>query len=282
MNAREARWLLTALLCIAGCRHSPAHEDIVGKMGLTETALGRSLVQNAAAIANSWMGPDTQLRFVPAWQPGGSEKPNLTIPVYAISELHAPASYMVAVPAHCKCVFVQPNAYQAWLKNHLSHRGPNLEISEDRLLAFMLLHEAGHIAHGDPGEFDGTGSGALNTDLTVDKQREQNADEFAVEQLKGASSRMKDTTAWLNALNATKDLSNLSFELDGARIFDHPGQDAYYDTGYTHPNFELRVLTVNDQISDTPESRRLVDNFLARRVPHDDMLYRAPSLLGPH
>jgi hypothetical protein len=146
----------------------------------------------------------------------------------------------------------------------------------------MLLHEAGHVAHGDPGEFDGSDSGALNTDATIEKQREENADAFAVEQLKGATSRMKDTTAWLNALNATKDLSNLSFEMDGARMLDHPGPNAFYDTGYTHPNFELRILTVNDQISGTPGSHQLLENFLTRRTQHDNVLYQAPSLLGRH
>jgi hypothetical protein len=249
-------------------------------MGLTETVLGRALVENAVAIANSWTEPTFKVKFIPTWKASPSTGPTDAVPVFAISELHAPANYMVAVPAQCRCVFVQPRAYQTWLHNHLSNRGPTLEISEERLLAFMLLHEAGHITHGDPGEFDGSGSGSLNTDMTVEKQREENADTFAVGQLKDAISRTKDITPWLNALNASKDLSNLSFEMDEVRMLDHPGSDAYYDVGYTHPNFELRVLTVNDLISNTPLSHQLVENFLSRRTPYGPVLFQAPSLLG--
>jgi hypothetical protein len=167
-------------------------------MGMSETVLGHALLENALALSNTWIDPDKGIRFAPSWtKSDGSTKG--VVPVYAISTFNAPVNYMIAVPAGCRCVFIQPRAYEDWLDKHLSQDGNRLEVDETRLLAFMLLHEAGHISNGDLGEFDGSGSGSLNTDSTADKQREERADAFAVEQVKHALARTKDISAWLNA-----------------------------------------------------------------------------------
>lgn len=270
-------------LFLLGCSRHSLPDDPVERMGLTGTALGRSLIEKAADLANSWMEPNSGSRFAPAWKaPDPKESKNI-VRIYAISDLHAPAAYMVAVPTHCRCVFVQPRAYENWFQNHLSHDSQTLEVSEERLLAFMLLHEAGHITHGDPGEFDGSETGVLNTGTTVEKQREQNADSFAVEQLKRAMDRRKDVTTWLNAQYASADLANLAFEMQQVREMRFFGSEslgtpeAFYDLGYTHPNFELRLLTVNDMISNTATSHQLLANFLGKRMPRSPVLFEAPN-----
>jgi len=271
--------VLTIALFILGCRYGSRNEDPVAGMGLTETVLGRALVEKSVSLANSWLERGIGIHFMPSWKtPSGTDARD-AVPVYAISELHAPANYMVAVPARCHCVFVQPRVYETWLRDHPSHSGLTLEVLEERLLAFMLIHEAGHIAYGDPGQFDSSNSGSLNTDATAEKQREESADAFAVEQLRGALTRTKDTDAWLNALNATKDLANLSFEMQQVRSEQCFGSEslhtpaAFYDVGYTHPNFELRVLTVNNLISNTETSRQLLANFQAGRAPQSSVLF---------
>jgi hypothetical protein len=58
------------------------------------------------------------------------------------------------------------------------------------------------------------------------------------------------------------------------RTLSHP---AAYDLGYTHPNFELRLLTVNDMISNTPTSHRLLESFLAKRAAGTSILYQSPA-----
>jgi hypothetical protein len=76
---------------------------------------------------------------------------------------------------------------------------------------------------------------------------------------------------------------SLSFEMQQVRSERYFGSSllhtpaAFYDTGYTHPNFELRVLTVNDRISNTEASHQLLANFLAGRAPQSPVLFQAPS-----
>lgn len=275
--------LVFGIVLTSGCTHQPRTEDPVAVMGLTETALGRAVIEKAVDIANSWINPELGMRFAPSWQKQDLKQAKGVIPVYSIAELHAPATDIVAVPTHCHCVFVQPRAYEKWLENHISHTSQTLEVSEERLLAFMLLHEAGHLVHGDPGEFDASSTGSLNTDATNEKQREQAADSFAVEQLKNAMQRKKDVAAWLSAQYASADLANLAFEMQQVREERYFGAEslgtlqAFYDLGYSHPNLELRLLTMNDQISETPTSHELLSNFLARRARHNPVLFREPS-----
>jgi hypothetical protein len=259
--------------------------DLVAQMGLTETALGHPLIERSATIANSWLDPALKTHFTPNWKGPDSLAGGDPVTIYSISEFRAPANYRVAVPVGCLCVFVEPHVFESWLRQHMSSSGITLEVNEERLLAFMLLHEAGHIVDGDPGDFDEGGVGNLNLSPTVKKEREQKADAFAVEQLKGAISRTKEIGPWLDALNATKDLANLSFEMEqvrsqkyfGAALLHTPA--AYYDTGYSHPNFELRILTVNDQISNTETSHQLLASFLEGRGSNaaPTILFQSPG-----
>lgn len=280
--------VLLVFLYFSGCKRNSPTENPVTTIGLTETTLGRSLIEKAADIANSWIDPQVGVHFDPSWKTPDSRQSKDVVLIYAISELRAPSTYMVAVPSHCRCVFVQPHAYENWLRDHMSRNGQRLEVSEERLLGFMLLHEAGHIMHGDPGEFDGSGGGSLNTSTTIEKQREQDADSFAVQQLKHAMERKTDVTAWLNAQYASADLANLAFEMQRVREERFFGAESlgtpqvFYDVGYTHPNFELRLLTVNDLISNTETSHQLLESFLTKRTPQSPVLFQAPHATSPH
>lgn len=277
-----------ALLVVAvGCRRQDnLPDDPVSKVGLTETALGHPLIEQASAYANSWLDPALNTRFAPSWAAPDPHSQSDSVKIYAISEFHAPANYMVAVPVGCRCVFIEPRVYESWLKDHTPSSGATLEVDPQRLLGFMLLHEAGHIVHHDPGDFGEGVQGTLNLDPTEQKDREQKADAFAVEQLEGAIGRRKQLEPWLAALNTTKDLENLSFEMQEVRQKKYFGAvtlhtpAAYYDTSYTHPNFELRILTVNDLVSNTPNSHKLLTDFLEGRISNatPSVLFQAPSL----
>ncbi len=122
------------------------------------------------------------------------------------------------------------------------------------MLGFMLLHEAGHISHGDPGEFDRSGTGSLNTNMTAEKQRETDADSFAVAQLRGAISRTKNYDAWASAQFATIDLSNLAFEMQQVRQERFFGSDLLHTPGnilrpWLHPS-KLRTAVAYGQRHD--------------------------------
>src|ERR1700730_13871683 len=99
------------LLCVFGCRHTPPTQDPVMRMGLTETVLGRSLIENALTIANSWIDPSKGIRFAANWVKQDRSSKDI-VPIYAISTLNAPATYLIAVPSGCRCIFVQPRAYE--------------------------------------------------------------------------------------------------------------------------------------------------------------------------
>ncbi|MDF0522485.1 hypothetical protein P0R31_35180 [Bradyrhizobium yuanmingense] len=44
-------------------------------------------------------------------------------------------------------------------------------------------------------------------------------------------------------------------------------KNLFADSGLSHPNYELRILTVNDIISNSPTSRELVQQFESCRAP---------------
>jgi hypothetical protein len=49
----------------------------------------------------------------------------------------------------------------------------------------------------------------------------------------------------------------------------------FSDAGYTHPNFELRLLTANDMLMHTPQSEQLVQDFMSCRRTPVPALYKA-------
>jgi hypothetical protein len=51
----------------------------------------------------------------------------------------------------------------------------------------------------------------------------------------------------------------------------------FFDLGYTHPNFELRLLTVNDMIANSAVSHQLLQDFLNQRMPQSPVLFQNPS-----
>jgi hypothetical protein len=97
--------------------------------------------------------------------------------------------------------------------------------------------------------------------------------------------RHGQVTPPIEAQMTSVDLNNLSFEMQEVRSLKYfgaasfPTPEAYWDTGYTHPNFELRVLTVNDLVSNTPLSHRLLQSFLKGRSSDSKqgVLFQAPQ-----
>jgi len=275
--------LLALSILVACCDAKPPVRNPVERLGLLETALGRPLVERAIVAANAILGSRTTLRIAGSWpSPAGSNDRDLAR-VYLIDSGSAPSVYSVMVPNSCRCIFVQPTAFDAWMKEHTEAHPQMLAISGDTVLTFMLLHEVGHIVHGDPGQFEAAaGSAATNVDPTVDKDRESAADEFAVVQVAAALADGKAIDGWLAATSVSLSLSKLSWNMSTLRFLNHFGATTlcsrivFADSGYTHPNFELRVLTANNMLSHTAESEALMDSFTACRTdPALRLLYEA-------
>jgi hypothetical protein len=76
-------------------------------------------------------------------------------------------------------------------------------------------------------------------------------------------------------------LSILSLNMAAVRVLEQFGATSlcsravFADSGYSHPNFELRLLVANDLLSRSPTSRDLLDSFLTCRAkPNSGILFQ--------
>jgi hypothetical protein len=268
-------------LGLSACNEKHAEKSPVELLGLSETVLGRPLVEDAMRAANAILGGRVPYRLTGSWESTAKDPTLTTVPVYLVDRASVPAVYAVMVPDACRCVFVQTDSFRAWLDTHTkSLEGAMLSIEPSSALTFMLLHEVGHIAHHDPGQFEAeSGIRALNLDVTTQKEREAAADAFAAEQVEAA---MQGGDGFLSAMSVSLAMSNLSWNLQAERQLNHFGGTVlcatalFADNGYTHPNMELRVLMANDLLSHSPLSHQLVEEFRScRQTPPKPVLYKA-------
>ena len=152
------------------------------------------------------------------------------------------------------------------------------------VLAYMLLHEAGHVAHGDmksSNAFDDSSGGEkFNLDPTAQKDRENAADRFAADAIASGITE-KGTERGLAAARLSTVLAQLSWNLAEHRLLDNFGgteanlPSLFQDAGLSHPNLEWRILVVNDAISHTSTSRQLIKDFEERRQHKPSVLFQA-------
>jgi hypothetical protein len=277
------RGLVTVLfLLLLGCDEQPDKRSPFERFGFIETPVGQPLAATAIISANDVLGGRVPIVLRGAWQKAEPNDSRQVVAVYLIDGSAITSAYMVMVPTDCRCVFVQPAAFKAWMDDHTRRLPQMLESDAGAVLTFMLLHEVGHILHGDPGQFDGkTGPAALNTDITDQKERESAADLFAVEQVNAALSNGKAIGGWSSALKISLALSGLSFNMSADRVLEHFGATSlcshavFADSGYSHPNFELRLLVANNLLSQSAVSTELLDIFRTCRTrPPSGILFQ--------
>jgi hypothetical protein len=72
---------------------------------------------------------------------------------------------------------------------------------------------------------------------------------------------------WFNAFNVSMALHDLSWNLFASRLLDNFGatslcaKSAFADSGYSHPNFELRLLVANQLLSGDHTYDGMMENF---------------------
>ncbi|TBY61036.1 hypothetical protein E0H46_30435 [Rhizobium leguminosarum bv. viciae] len=242
--------------------------------GYAETTQGRALIEGAITKVNVIINPDDNLQLVPGWE-RESWNSN-SIPVHLIGG--NTSALMIFVPQGCRCVVISVPPLVAWLANSSNPETADMAVDQGDALTFMMLHEIGHIAHGDnAGEaFAPLPTSASDANLvpTAEKTREFAADAWAADQVRhafepgqpGFSASMKVQLA----------LSAMGWNLARRRLIDNFGVTALhdprviFDAGYTHPNFELRVLVSNELVSGSPAAKALREEFeRMRKNPAD-------------
>lgn len=262
---RAVATLLVLLLPASGATPNPVETS-----GYTETTSGRALLKSAIESANSILVSSSAYRLIASWEAVPSElDQSKAIRVYLV-EPTSP-NFMVQVPySSCNCILLQKDAYREYLARYSTKLQQMMKIDERHLLAFILLHEVGHVERSDPGQYDGDPSD-YNYDDTEQKRIERAADEFAATALVAAAQAKNQVLGFINSMNVQLAITNASWNLMALRLLEGFGgtqlcaKVLFADRKASHPNFELRILTVNDIIAGQRETRELLKAFEACR-----------------
>lgn len=248
---------------------------------MLKSPVDHPLLAFAIDTVRTTLGKDAKVVLEPSW------KPNVVkgaVPVYAASGNGLGAREIMSTYVECGCVLVQASALLSWLKERVGSSDALLSIDPQSLLAYMLLHEAGHISNNEV-EPDLPSAGAspprspFNRDPTAQKERERRADTFAADAIKVAV-KFEGTDRGLAAATIAMALSQLSWNLSVHRLLDNFGGSVlhkpslFWDGGASHPNLEWRILTVNALISGTEVSHQLLEEFDGARRATPQPLYR--------
>ena len=241
--------------------------DPVVARGLSHTTQDEPLVRAAITRANAVLSaarPDlSRLSYQAALTPASSR----AVPVYLIVASASAVSTPAAVPQGCVCVFVNPSLLGLWVKTHSSGAGRQT-LDASYLLAFMLLHEVGHLAQGSSGgKFADGELSQLNIEPSLAKASEEDADEFVANLIRAEAKPSAPSDAFLAANWISLELTKLSWNMQAYRTLDEFGAFAtgkpsvYFDQNYSHPNLAWRMLRSNDLIQQTTAARQLLEAF---------------------
>lgn len=258
---------LTIPLLASGCSRPPVgdSESPIHKYGLTEAVLYRPVVTSAIDIANAILQDDTGFKLAPGWAaPTVGNK----VRVFLVREFNLAKTDMVFIPQGEPFVIINERLLIRFLESKVR------ESLYPSILALMLLHEVGHIVHGESGSYIGPNEFSL-TDLetarvpdTAQKNRELAADSFAAYQVRDAMKDGEHPLRFSSALKVSSALVTYQFNISTGRLIDHFGDLSgipFLDEGYTHPNYELRLLLLSNLISPSEGSLKLVKDFLEQR-----------------
>ncbi|MER2266109.1 hypothetical protein [Methylobacterium oxalidis] len=258
------RLLALALMgVLAGCG-----EQLGGieRFGLVAAPEDQALVASAIETAERVLAGRGGILLVPGWSRSSSRA---AVSVHAVRRDGLGRLELVATYEECRCIIVNAAALTGWTRAVTGSGGSLLTVEPRSLLAYMLLHEAGHVVEDERTRHQpspATAPASLNRDLTVQKEREQRADAFAAAAIRAALSE-SGTDRGLAAASMAMTLGQLSWNLAAHRLLDDFGGTAlkkpalFWDRGFSHPNLEWRVLAVNALIADTDVARTLLQDF---------------------
>jgi hypothetical protein len=243
--------------------------NVVRKYRLFESDQQRPLTADAITLANRVLGDDVSFRLQPSWKPGGIAGRE-SIAVYLV-DVDPPGEYGPSfVPKGDRCIFVDAQRAGAISDVFSKKYEGAIKLQDDQLLAITLLHEAGHIFHKHWGGMNG---GEVTTDRkfgveeTDEKKREFDADRFAAAQIKSGMAVGGDLMRFTASMKLAVTLTTVSANLTFQRLMDNFGAttlelpSAFWDAGWSHPNFEYRFLRINYEINPSKENQQLLDGF---------------------
>jgi len=253
------KWSLVAWGLCAACaphRASESESGIVARHGWRESFRYRQAVEQAVDLANRILEAGGALRFKPSWRNDSVG----TIPVIVVDGDRLPPQHIVFVPDGEEAVVVNSDGLPTLLKYFDSPSELAWKVSTPEVLAFSLLHEAGHIKFGDHGSFVDGGElskgdivsislsrESVRSREIVSKNHELRADLFAVDAIEAAQAsnidEVHDAGVKLYLL-----ISNLEWNMGLVRDPVSAGfggsRTAFLDTSYSHPNLEFRLRVV--------------------------------------
>jgi hypothetical protein len=247
--------------------------DPVAASGYEHSKQGEEVLRKALKTANAILALSSEFALTGRSDQAPAKTGTKSfLSVYSVKPTKPP--FVIQVPFRsCNCIFFQDEEFRKSLTGYSTRLKQMLEIEPSDMLSFMILHEVGHVANGDLGQFDKEGPDYNVTD-TEQKQRERRADEFAVKAILKAKDDKK-SLAFLDAMSVELAITKASWNLAALRVLGSFGgsvlcsRSLFQDRGSSHPNFELRILVANDIDQNTSESRELLSSFEDCRAAPD-------------
>ncbi len=285
MTRRPSLAILLVLVA-AGCQMKAPKPSVKGieEFGFVEAPVDHPALLTSIRIARLVLSPSVPITVVAGWNALADTS---EVRVFAAAPDGLAGSEVMSSDGGCRCVITQVGAMTSWLQRQTGRGEERLDVDIRDLLAYMLLHEVGHIVHGDsPARVEPSATPnhkpGFNLDVTAQKDREVAADRYAAEAISAAIAD-RGTDRGIAAAKIALTLSQMSWNLAGHRVLDNFGgtvlhqPSLFQDAGLSHPNLEWRILVVNDAISSTEASHHLLTDFESARRAAPDTHYRAPT-----
>ena len=260
--------------------------DPVQQRGLKHTETGRALSELAISSTNVLLsGKGIRLVLSTVLTSTETSLNIEKIPVYLVQAPSTASTTPAVVPKGCRCIFVNPSTFYAFVKEQSTGSG-RLTLDPRYVLAFILLHEVGHLVTSTAGaDFANGELSELNIDPSRAKANEEDADMFAADLVRTLMQRKPASALSLEASSVAMELGSLSWNMQAYRSLDEFGAtvvgkpSVFFDKNLSHPNLGWRILRMNELIHHSPETAYLLDTFEAarRRGANPEPLYVAPN-----
>jgi hypothetical protein len=299
------RLFILALLLMACTSCSPRNTPTspLERYGWRESFRYRATTEEAVSIANRVLRENSDLRFRVSWKGGSDEG----VPIYLVDGDRLSSQHIVFIPNGERWVVINTDGVATLLQYFASESEWAYAIPAPKILAFSLLHEAGHIHFGDSGSFVQSTEISKNDIVAISLSRdnvlsrdivsrnpELRADLFAIDAIEQTVKRWpEDIGESIKAARNGDDdmiglemgvlLPHLEFNLalkrdpnrEGALFggSNGNGRRVFLDSSYSHPNLEFRFLVASTIATTAPGEVPMnysLDSFLRERSGNPD------------
>lgn len=300
---------LLLVISLTGCKEKSKIEfvNFANKYQLNQTTNYSYEFERAILYANSILEDTFKYRLVPTWETSilcpkfsfykftNNSKMTYSlkdlndsikeckytnyfpIPVYLINDEKLGGSENIFVPDNEKCIFVNTRFITSLWKDF-----GILWYSPDRrhsiTLSLILLHELGHLNNGDEGSYTKPEAIEINSNGTLElsKNKEYNADMFAINELKRANltndtASFREKVVFMSNTSLVGDFyraisygrSEFEINKDVLGIFNGKHTLLNFKTNsYSHPNLYFRFLLMSYSLNPDKEISEIIKNAI--------------------